>query len=62
MFERHAPAAIAPLEALTGIELGVGRAAPDISDELLEAQTAAYREAAKSMSAETVQSENGLEA
>jgi len=47
VFERHAPAAIAPLEALTGIELGVGRAAPDVTDELLEALTAAYREAAK---------------
>ena len=47
VFEVHAPAAIAPLEALTGIELGVGRAVPDITDELLEALTAVYREAAK---------------
>lgn len=62
VFESHAPAAIAPVEALTGIELGVGRAVPEITDELLEALTAAYREAAKSRGAETVQSENGLEA
>ena len=47
VFERHAPAAIAPLEALTGIELGVGRAVPDLTDELLEALMAAYRGAAK---------------
>ena len=62
VFERHAPAAIAPLEALIGIELGVGRAVPEITDELLEALTEAYREAAKGMSAETVRSENGLDA
>ena len=46
VFERHAPAAIAPVEALSGIELGVGRAVREITDELLQALTAAYREAA----------------
>jgi len=56
------PGAIAPLEALTGIELGVGRAVPEITDELLEALTEAYREAAKGMSAETARSGNGLDA
>jgi len=47
MFERRAPDMITPVEALAGIELGVGRIVPEITDELLEALTEAYREAAK---------------
>lgn len=47
VFERCAPGAIAQVEALTGTELSAGRSAPEVTDELLEALTEAYREAAK---------------
>ena len=47
VFERRAPHSIATVEALAGIELGVGRIALRITDELLDALTEAYREAAR---------------
>jgi len=46
VFERRAPHSIATVEALAGIELGVGRIALHVTDELLDALTEAYREAA----------------
>lgn len=61
VFQRRAPGSIARVEALAGIELGVGRIARAITDELLEALTAAYREAA-STRAVNAQSQRGVEA
>jgi hypothetical protein len=46
VFERCAPGAIARVEELTGAELSAGRSAPEVTDDLLEALTGAYREAA----------------
>jgi len=47
VFERCAPSAIAKIEALTGTELSAGRSASAVTDELLQALTEAYREAAR---------------
>jgi hypothetical protein len=58
VFERCAPNAIVKLETLTGVELGVGRYAPKITDELLDALAEAYREAAKARS-ENVETADG---
>jgi hypothetical protein len=47
VFERRAPASIAPIERLIApAKIGQGNTVKVVSDELLEALTAAYREAA----------------
>jgi hypothetical protein len=47
VFERRAPSSIAAVEAAAGIELKRGNWTPHISDELLDALTGAYEEAAE---------------
>ncbi len=47
VFERRAPSSIEPVEAATGIEVSVGRAAPFVDDKVLAILSDAYREAAK---------------
>ena len=47
VFERRAPGFIERIEELSGIRVGKGNSTQDISDELLNALTEAYAEAAK---------------
>ena len=45
VFERRAPLSIPAVEAAAGTELRQGNWTPNVSDELLDAVTHAYREA-----------------
>jgi hypothetical protein len=47
VFERHAPAFIERVEAITGVPMGFGTSAGTVTPELLAILTEAYREAAK---------------
>ncbi len=47
VFERHAPAFIEQVEAITGVPMGFGTGAGTVTPELLAILTEAYREAAK---------------